>query len=462
MKNVSDRLFEILEDRDYRVAQTPGITNRWIGTKYYTHSEKKASLVDLLIISKLDPSRMALAMNRVADALDQHCSAFMSEIKSEFDALKTNEGNSNSHLLQTLKRLIPRLEPRKISLPMSKALIHRIDGNTVTFQVNPIILVDDESTSSLDLRNSSGEWFVAFGNHERYKMHIVPISKFEKFLEAKAESAKKMVEQLSEGGINRLTKPLSISQKVFTILGCVWGLLALDIVLKTNIIPLNLYWSSLLIGSLAISMVAIALIMIGGIKFRRTREDHFILPTESHQVLQPSIASRIKTECSESDEQFPLNLPKSTTAKSLNDCLGDFKKTLKHAKSDFENRAFSSFFVKAQSALYSALKAKYFELTNRSPGILSFSQLVNVLRKNELTLPSDKEIGKWTKTVELALLDKDNISFKTAKDYLVYLSRFISTLKPFEDRGNSRKSVYSKTQEKDPHEDLISNMPTQT
>jgi len=292
-------------------------------------------------------------------------------------------------------------------------------------------------------------------------MYIVPMKKFEKFLDAKTESAKKTVEQLSEGEINRLTKPLSVSQKVLTILGCVWGLLALDIVLKTNMIPLNLYWSGLLIVSLAILMGAIASIIIGGIKFREIHKDHFILPTESYQVLQPSIISKIKIDYSKSDRQFPLNLPKSSTAKNLDDCLRDFKKNLKEAKSDFENRAFVSFFVKAQSALYSALKAKYFELTNRSPGILSFSQLVNMLRKNELPLPADKEIGKWTKTVELALLDKDSISFKIAKDYLLYLSRFISSLKPFEDRSISPRSVPSKTQEVNRRKDLVSNMPTQ-
>ena len=244
-------------------------------------------------------------------------------------------------------------------------------------------------------------------------------------------------------------------------MGCVWGLVALDIIFKTNIIPLDLYWSSLLIASLAILMGSIASIVIGGIKFRKIHKDRFILQTESHQVLQPSIIGKINTDYSGSDGQFPLSLPRSSTKWNLDDCLRDFETNLKEAKLDFENKAFNSFFVKAQSALYSALKAKYFELTNRSPGILSFSQLANILRKNEFALPSDKEIGKWANTVELALLDKDSTDFKIARDYLLYLSRFISSLKPFRNRSISPRLVDNKTKGEIRRKDLISNTPTQ-
>ncbi|MFX0097261.1 MAG: hypothetical protein ACFE7E_05830 [Candidatus Hodarchaeota archaeon] len=461
MEEVSDQLFEILEGRNYKVAHATGIAAHWIATKHYTHSKENTSLVDLLIISKLTPSQRVLAMNQVADALDHHCATFMNEVKNEFDAIIASEGSGNSHTLQTLKRLIPGLETRKISLPMLRTTVYRIDENVVTFQVNPIILVGDESASSLDLGNCSREWLVASGNHGRYRMYIVPMKKLTGFLDAKTESAKETVEQLPKGRINRLTRPLSVSQKILTILGCVWALIALDIIFKTNMIPLNLYWSSLLIVSLAILIGAIASIIIGGIRFGGIHKDHFILPTEPHQLSYPSTISGIKTEYANSDRQFPLTLPKSSSAKN-NYYLRDFKKSLKEAKSDFESRAFTSFFVKAQSALYSALQAKYFELTKQSPGILSFSQLVNKLRRNGLRIPSNRDIGKWTKMVELSLLDKNDTSFRIAKDYLLYLSRFITSLKPFEDRNISQKPIYGKMQEENRQKDSVSNVPAQS
>lgn len=455
MKSVSDQLKTILKDRNYRVASAPRIITQWIAGKCFNHSEKTAVLVDLLLISRFNLSQSPQGENQVTDVLDQHCAAFMNEVKNEFDALKESKDGGNLHILETLGKLFPKMEMRKMALPMLRAAVHRINGNVATFRVTPIVLTDDETADSLNLNDSSREWLLAFGDQRRYNIYVVPIRKLGKFLDKEKESVRRVVEKLSTANINHLGWPLSISQKMFAILGCFWGFAALDTILRTNIFPLTEYWPSFMILSLAVLMGAISSIIIGGIKLAKALENRFILPIESDEVLVPSLVDPGNSLYSGSTEKSLSDLPSYSTARDLNAHLKAFSRSLGEARSHFENGAYASYLVEAQSALHSALKAKHFELTNNSSDILSFSQLVNKLRRSGLTLPHDEVIKKWTEIAERAPRNQDNIDFKTAKGYLLYLSKFVSLLKPFGKRRVFSGSTHSKMRKEEHRKDPI-------